>query len=322
VGTVRAPIERFEPAACAGLLAMHASAFAALATGVSRAALAVAAMLGVARAFGLTAGYHRYFAHRAFRTSRAGQLLLACLGASAAQLGPLWWAGHHRRHHQHSDRAGDVHSPAQRSLAWAHLGWLLCRRYADADLTAVPDLARFPELRALDRWHFVPPAVLAAASYALGAWLEPAHGTSGAQMLVVGFVWSTIALYHVTFAVNSLGHRFGTRRFESGDESRNNAWLALVTLGDGWHNNHHRFPGSARHGLSWREPDPTWWALRGLAALGLVWDLRDPPDEAYAARARSVSRRAPARRAASARAISTTPTLAAHANPNRSPTRP
>ena len=315
-------LERFAPAACAGLLAIHAAGFAGLATGVSRPALAIAAGLGVARAFGLTAGYHRYFAHRAFRTSRAGQLLLACLGASAAQLGPLWWAGHHRRHHQHSDRPGDVHSPAQRDLVWAHVGWLLCRRYSSTELAAIPDFARFPELRALDRWHLLPPAALAAACYALGAWLGPAHGTSGAQMLVVGFVWSTLALYHVTFAVNSLGHRFGARRFDAGDESRNNTWLALVTLGDGWHNNHHRFPRSARHGLSWREPDPTWWALRALASLGLAWELHAPPAEAYAARSLSGSRRASVRPAASARATRTTPTLAAHAKPKRSPIRP
>ena len=314
--------ERFEPAACVGLLAIHAAASSALLTGVSPAALALAGSLGVVRAFALTAGYHRYFAHRAYRTSRALQFLLACLGASAAQLGPLWWAGHHRRHHQHSDRPGDVHSPAQRGLLWAHIGWLLCRRYARADLAAIADFARFPELRALDRWHFVPPAALAVASYALGAWLGPAHRTSGAQMLVVGFVWSTVALYHVTFAVNSLGHRFGSRRFEAGDQSRNSPWLALVTLGDGWHNNHHRFPLSARHGLSWREPDPTWWALRGLAGLGLVWDLRDPPAEAYAGRARSAARLAAPRRIANARAARVAATAAAHAKPNRSPTRP
>ena len=307
---------RFEPAACAGLLAMHAAGLAVLATGVSPAALAVAAALGVVRAFGLTAGYHRYFAHRAFRTSRAGQLLLAGLGASAAQLGPLWWAGHHRRHHQHSDRPGDVHSPRQ-GLLWAHFGWLLSSRYASADLAAIRDFARFPELRALDRWHFLPPVALAGACYALGAWLGAAHGTSGPQMLVVGFVWSTLALYHVTFAVNSLGHRFGARRFDAGDESRNSGWLALLTLGDGWHNNHHRFPRSARHGLTWREPDPTWWGLRALAAVGLVWDLRPPPAEAYAA-VRATRR---ASRPFSHRAASTRPTLAAHAKPNRSPTR-
>jgi stearoyl-CoA desaturase (delta-9 desaturase) len=314
--------ERFDPAACGALLAMHGAALAALATGVSRAALGVAAALFALRAFGLTAGYHRYFAHRSFRTSRAGQLALAWLGASAAQLGPLWWAGHHRRHHQRSDRAGDVHSPAVDGLWWAHVGWLLCRRYARTDHAAIPDFAVFPELRWLERWHFVPPVLLAGGVYALGVRLGAAHGTSGAQLVVVGFFWSTLALYHVTYAVNSLAHRFGSQRFDAGDESRNNAWLALLTLGDGWHNNHHRFPAAARHGLAWWEVDPTWWALRALAGLGLVWELRAPPAEAYTESMSLAAGPARALRALFQRAPSTAITLAAQPKPNRSPKRP
>lgn len=300
---------RFDPRAAAPLLAMHAAGVAVLWTGVSGAALAVAAALFLLRAFGLTAGYHRYFAHRSFRTSRAGQLGLALLGASAAQMGPLWWAGHHRCHHRLSDRAGDPHSPVAGPLFWAHMGWLLCRRHVSTPIAEMGDFARFPELVWLDRWHAVAPAALAIACFALGAWLEasaPALATSGAQMLVVGFLASTLALYHVTYAVNSLSHRFGSQRYDAGDGSRNNALLALVALGDGWHNNHHRFPKAARHGFFWWELDPTWLGLRALAVLGVVSDLAPVPAEAYALR-----------RPSAIAASTATP----HATPNESPIR-
>jgi stearoyl-CoA desaturase (delta-9 desaturase) len=268
---------------------MHAAGLFALWTGISPVALGVAGFLFVARAFGLTAGYHRYFAHRAYRTSRGFQLAIAWLGASAAQMGPLWWAGHHRLHHRHSDRPGDPHSPLVDGGWWAHVGWLLCRRHARTPPDEMRDLAGYPELRWLDRWHAAAPLSLALVCWALGALLAaraPALGTSGAQLLVVGFVWSTLALYHVTYAVNSLAHRWGRQRYDAGDASCNNGWLALATLGDGWHNNHHRFPRAARHGFFWWELDPTWLALRALAALGLVWDLVPVPDAAYAERRR------------------------------------
>lgn len=271
---------RFDPGTCASLLGAHAALLGVLWTGVSAFAVWVAAALFVVRAFGLTAGYHRYFAHRAFRTGRGFQFALAWLGASAAQLGPLWWAAHHRRHHLHSDTEIDLHSPTVSGFWWAHMGWLLCPRYSASDLAILPDFARFPELRWLDRYHFAAPAALIAALYALGAALEryaPGLGTSGAQLVVVGFFASTVVLYHVTFAVNSLGHLVGDQPFETGEHSRNNFWLALITLGDGWHNNHHRFPAAARHGLRWWEFDATYTALRGLAALGWVWDLRPMP---------------------------------------------
>lgn len=278
---------RFDPAACTLLLGAHAAVLAVFWTGVSPFAAGVAAVLFAVRAFGLTAGYHRYFAHRSFRTGRGLQFGLAWLGASAAQLGPLWWAAHHRRHHLHSDTELDLHSPTVSGFWWAHMGWLLCRRYTPSDLSILPDFARYPELRWLDRYHFAAPAALIAALYALGATLAaqaPALGTSGAQLVVVGFFASTVALYHVTFAVNSLGHLFGDQPFETGEHSRNNFWLALITMGDGWHNNHHRFPAAACHGLRWWEFDATYAALRGLAALGWVWDLRPPPPSALSER--------------------------------------
>src|SRR5262245_372005 len=188
---------------------------------------------------------------------------LAWLGASAAQLGPLWWVGHHRLHHRHADGERDPHSPAQRGLGWAHLGWLLCRKHVRTPVEAVPDLAREPELVWLERWHWLAPLTLAAALFAAG----------GARWLVWGFAVSTVLLYHLTFAVNSLGHRFGAQRFPGRDESRNLPWLAWLTLGDGWHNNHHAAPRLARHGAP-GELDLTWLAPRGLERCGLAWDPR------------------------------------------------
>jgi stearoyl-CoA desaturase (delta-9 desaturase) len=267
----RSDDECFDLRVCWPLCAVHAGALLVLWTGWSAEALAVAAAVHVVRTFGLTVGYHRYLSHRSFRTSRAFQLVLAWLGASAAQLGPLWWASHHRRHHLHSDTEDDVHSP-RRGFWWAHIGWLLCRRYSAADLALVPDLVRYPELRFLERWSVLPPLVLAAALYGLG----------GLEWLAWGFFVSTVVTYHATFAVNSLGHRFGTQRFATGDDSRNSGWIALYSLGDGWHNNHHRFPSAARHGIAPGEIDVAYGLLRALEALGLVWDLRPVPAIALA----------------------------------------
>jgi stearoyl-CoA desaturase (delta-9 desaturase) len=277
--------ERIDLAVCLPLVAMHAACATVLLTGASAPALAVCLALVFLRAFGLTAGYHRLLSHHSFRCGRGTRFALAWLGASAAQLGPLWWAGHHRLHHRHSDRTGDPHSPhaeAGRGLGWAHAGWLLCRKHAPTPLEAVPDLARAPELVWLERYHWLPPLVLAAGLAAAG----------GAQLLVWGFFVSTVLLYHLTFAVNSLGHRFGSQRFPGRDQSRNLPWLAWLTLGDGWHNNHHARPAWARHGIGAGELDLTWLALRGLERLGLAWGLRGPRAPARPPR-RSRARRRP-----------------------------
>jgi stearoyl-CoA desaturase (delta-9 desaturase) len=258
---------------------MHGGCLLIFWTGVSPLALAVCALLFVTRAFGLTAGFHRYFSHRSFSTGRRLQFALAMLGTSAAQMGPLWWAGHHRRHHQFSDTERDPHS-ATRGLWWAHIGWLLCRRYSEVDRSAVRDWWRYPELRLLDRAHMLVPAVLAASLYCVGVVLEgraPELGTSGAQLVAWGFFVSTVLLYHAVFAINSRCHHSGSRRFETRDRSRNDGLLGWVVLGDGWHNNHHRFPNSARIGLGPGEPDATYAVLRLLERLGWVWDLRLPP---------------------------------------------
>ncbi|MEO7744102.1 MAG: acyl-CoA desaturase, partial [Usitatibacter sp.] len=256
--------------------------------GASATAISVAVALFVLRMFAITAFYHRYFSHRAFRTSRVAQFAFAILGASAAQRGPLWWASHHRHHHAHADRPADSHSALQHGFLWSHMGWFLTRANFSPRAARVTDLARFAELRWLDRFDAAVPALLACALYGLGAWLALAHpqlGTGGLQLVVWGFCISTVALYHATFTINSLAHRLGRRRYATRDDSRNNVWLALITFGEGWHNNHHHFPASARQGFYWWEIDIAWYGLRVLAALGLVWDLRTVPVAAREARA-------------------------------------
>ncbi len=256
---------------------LHLAVGLVLVVGWSPVAVLVAVASYAVRMFAITAFYHRFFSHRAFRTSRALQFVFALLGASAVQRGPLWWAAHHRRHHRHSDEERDAHSPAREGFWWSHVGWLLARENFRTRQEEVRDLVVYPELRFLDRFDALVPLLSIPAFYGLGALLArwaPGLGTSGAQMLVWGFVVSTVVLYHCTFAINSFAHRFGSRPHATGDQSRNNWWLALLTFGEGWHNNHHRFPGAARQGLRWWELDLTWYTLRALAALGLVWDLR------------------------------------------------
>ncbi|HEY5955245.1 MAG TPA: acyl-CoA desaturase [Polyangiaceae bacterium] len=220
----------------------------------------------------VTAAYHRYFAHRAFKTSRAFQFLLALGAQSAAQKGVLWWASHHRYHHKHSDTDLDVHSARRRGFWYAHVGWLFNPEWSDTHWTLVGDLARFPELRVLNRSgiHFLPTVALALTCLAIG------H----LQGLVWGFFVSTVLLWHGSFSINSLAHLFGNRRYETNDDSRNNWLLALITTGEGWHNNHHHYQSSAKQGFRWWEIDVTYYCLCGLAALGLIWDLRRPPREA------------------------------------------
>jgi stearoyl-CoA desaturase (delta-9 desaturase) len=235
--------------------------------------VALAAALYAIRMFAITAGYHRYFSHRTFRTSRAFQLVLAVMGGTAAQRGALWWAAHHRDHHRYSDGPEDVHSPLRRGFLWSHVGWILSRRNHATKLDRVKDLARYPELRFLDRHHYLPPTALAIALFLAGGW--------GA--LLWGFFVSTVVLWHATFCINSLAHVIGRRRYETGEGSRNNLWLALVTFGEGWHNNHHYYPASTRQGFFWWEIDLSFLVLRALSLLQIVRDLRTPPARVLAA---------------------------------------
>ncbi|MFQ6674277.1 MAG: acyl-CoA desaturase, partial [Fidelibacterota bacterium] len=246
--------------------------------------VAVCAGTFACRMFAITGGFHRYFSHRSYKTSRSFQFILAFVGVAATQKGPLWWAANHRQHHRYSDTNNDVHSPIVSGFWWSHVGWILSRKHVSTNMNAVRDLARYPELRFLNRHHWVPPTVLAVGLFGIGAWvaaLFPELHTSGSQLLIWGFFISTVMLYHCTFSVNSLAHLVGSRRFATNDKSRNNLWIALITLGEGWHNNHHRYPGSERQGFYWWEIDITHGILKMLSWVGLVWDLREPPSEIY-----------------------------------------
>jgi stearoyl-CoA desaturase (delta-9 desaturase) len=272
--------DRIDWLRAAPFIGLHVGCLAAFWVGVSRTAVIVAAGLYAVRMFALTAFYHRYFAHRTFRTSRPVQFMFACAGASCVQRGPLWWAAHHRGHHLHADTPDDPHSPRQRGFLWSHMGWFLTPAGYRIDWKRIPDLARYPELRWLDRYDVAIPVLLAVALYAAGWFLArhaPELGTSGPQLLVWGFAISTIVLFHATVTINSLAHGFGTQRFATGDDSRNNLWLALLTFGEGWHNNHHHYPGSVRQGFRWWEIDITFYGLKLLQLLGLIKGLRPVP---------------------------------------------
>ncbi len=260
---------------------LHAMCLAVFWTGWSPVAVAVAAGLYFVRMFAITGFYHRYFSHRAFRAGRAAQFIFAVLGNSAAQRGPLWWASHHRHHHRFADTDEDPHSPVRRGFWWSHIGWLTSARHFPTRWTYVKDWMGFPELRFLNRFDTLVPALLAVGLYGLGAFLErvaPGLGTSGPQMLVWGFFISTTVLFHATVTINSLDHMVGTRRYPTPDASRNNALLALITLGEGWHNNHHHYAVSARQGFFWWELDITYALLWLLSRLGVVSDLRPVPE--------------------------------------------
>lgn len=220
------------------------------------------------RMFGIAGCYHRYFSHRTFKTSRAFQFVLAFLGGTSMQKGALWWAANHRHHHRFSDTPQDVHSPTQRGFWWAHVGWILCERFDATDYEAIPDFAKYPELRFLNEHHLVPPLLFGAALYLVG----------GLHAFTWGFVVSTVVLWHGTFTINSLAHVFGRRRFPTTDTSRNSLSLALLTTGEGWHNNHHYYPGSMSQGFYWWQIDMSAYAIRAMSWIGLVWDVRKAPE--------------------------------------------
>jgi stearoyl-CoA desaturase (Delta-9 desaturase) len=249
-------------------IVVHVACLAAVWSGVTWQALGLCLALYWLRIFAIGAGYHRYFSHRAFATSRVFQFFLAFLAQSSAQKSVLWWAAKHRHRHLHSDTEDDVHSPRRHGFFYSHVGWVFARRHDATDLAKVADLARYPELQWLHRWELAPAVVLAGLCFLIDGW----------PGLVVGFLWSTVLVYHSTFSINSLAHVSGRQRYVTGDDSRNSWLLALVTMGEGWHNNHHAFQSSARQGFRWWEWDPTYYILRGLSWLGIVWDLKSPPE--------------------------------------------
>ena len=269
------------------LIAMHATCLAVIWVGWSGTAVAVAAVLYVTRMFAITGFYHRYFSHRTFKTSRWGQFLFALLGVCAVQRGPLWWAAHHRHHHRYSDQEKDIHSPHHYGFLWSHMGWFSSRANFATNLRAVADLAKFPELRFLDRCDVLVAVFLAVSLYLIGivlAILAPGLGTSGLQLLIWGFFISTVILYHSTYSINSLAHKIGAKRYDPRDESGNSFLLALITFGEGWHNNHHHYPASVRQGFYWWEIDLTYYTLVLLSWTGLIWDLRSVPQHIRDAR--------------------------------------
>jgi stearoyl-CoA desaturase (Delta-9 desaturase) len=247
-------------------IAIHFIPLLAVFTGITRTAVLLFLVTFLGRMFLITAGYHRYFSHRSYRMARFPQFLMAFGCTMAAQKGPLWWAGHHRVHHRYADTDRDIHSP-NRGFWWSQVGWILCDKYGPTELDEIKDFAKYPELRFLNKYDWIGPWSLGFACYLIGGW-------SG---LVIGFFASTILLWHTTFFVNSLAHVFGRRVYDTPDTSRNSLLIALMTGGEGWHNNHHRYPSSARQGFRWWQIDTTYYGLRVLELCGIVHDLRKPP---------------------------------------------
>ncbi|HSQ68190.1 MAG TPA: fatty acid desaturase [Polyangiaceae bacterium] len=253
------------------VLAVHAGAF--FAPLVFTWHLLVAALASyVVQMFVITGGYHRYFSHRSYKTSRVFQFVLAWVGASTMQNGPLWWASWHRYHHRHADKPTDVHSPVLRGFRYAHIGWVMDGTHDRPPLDNIRDFTRYPELRFIDRFSWLPVAVFGAVTYLVG----------GLGALLWVFALATVASFHATLFINSLAHGPARRprRYDTDDSSRNSLWLALLTLGEGWHNNHHRFMSVARQGFRWWEIDVTYYILRALSLVGVVRSLRQPPASA------------------------------------------
>ncbi|MCH7702897.1 MAG: acyl-CoA desaturase [Planctomycetes bacterium] len=263
---------------------LHLMCFGVIWVGWSAVAVGVAAGLYAVHMFAITGFYHRYFSHRTYRTSRFMQFVFAVIGSSCVQRGPIWWAARHRHHHRHSDEEVDIHSPVRHGMYWSHFGWITSKRAYKYDAKAVPDLIKYPELRFIDRFDSLIPFLEAVALVGLGVFLESrGWNTSGWQMLIWGFFISTIVCAHCTFTINSLTHLWGSKRYESTDESRNNLALALLTFGEGWHNNHHYYPGATRQGFYWWEIDMTFYGLWIMSKLGLIWELNGIPKKVRAA---------------------------------------
>ena len=266
-------VERVNKVTSIPFVLVHLVPVLAIFTGVSVTAVVLGVLLYLGRMFFITAGYHRYFAHRSYRLNRFWQLVMAFGGTTSVQKGPLWWAAHHRDHHRFSDTERDVHSPTQKGFFWSHVGWILCDKYAETDYDRIRDFAAYPELVFLNKRDWIGPWALGIACYLIGGW-------SG---LVIGFFLSTVLLWHATFTVNSLAHVFGRRRYATEDTSRNSVLIAALTLGEGWHNNHHYYQASARQGFFWWEWDPSFYVLKTLSFVGIVKGLRTPPARVRAA---------------------------------------
>lgn len=262
-------VKRFDKIGSLPFILVHvACVVGVIVMGFSWKGLALCLGLYAIRMFGVTGAYHRYFSHRTYKTSRWFQFVLAIFAMTSSQKGVIWWAAHHRTHHKLSDKEGDIHSMERDGFWWSHVGWILSPDTTETDLKKIPDLAKYPELVWLNKWFLVPPVVYAILCYAFGG--------------MFGLLWgagiSTVLLWHGTFTINSLSHWMGKVRYGTGDESKNSWILAIITLGEGWHNNHHFYQRATNQGFFWWEIDITYYVLKLLSALGLVWDLTPAPD--------------------------------------------
>jgi stearoyl-CoA desaturase (Delta-9 desaturase) len=246
---------------------VHLAALGVFFTGFTRTSIILCITFYFVRMWAVTAGYHRYFSHRSYKTSRVGQFVLAFLAQMTAQKGALWWAAIHRHHHLHSDTPEDIHSPRHHGFFFSHVGWIFSRTKSKPDYSTIPDLTKYPELVFLNRFQHIPAVALAVFCFLVDGWAG----------LFVGFFLSTVLVYHGTFTINSLAHVTGSQRYLTGDDSRNNWLLAIITMGEGWHNNHHHYQSSARQGFRWWEFDPTYYILKMLSWTGVVWGIREPP---------------------------------------------
>ena len=246
---------------------MHFIPLAAIYTGVTWNAVILGIALYWIRMFFVTAGYHRYFSHKSFETSRFFQFILAFGAQTTGQKGVLWWAGHHRDHHKYSDTEKDVHSLKVRGFYTSHIGWIFDKNNKRVPLENIQDFAKYPEIRFISKHDWIAPWTLGFASFLIAGW----------PGLWIGFFLSTLVTYHSTFTINSLTHKWGNQRYATGEESRNHWLLAITTMGEGWHNNHHYYQASARMGFYWWEIDLTYYVLRFLSLFGIVWNLKGVP---------------------------------------------
>ncbi len=273
-------VDRIDYARCFSLIFIHIGCLGIFWVGWSWTAILIAILLYFTRMFAITAFLHRYFSHRTFKTNRFFQFIFAGIASSAMQRGALWWAAHHRKHHKESDTEKDVHSPHTKSFLWSHIGWITSRKNFFTDYKVIKDFAKYPELVFLNRFNKLIPLLLGILLFVSGEWLSlnaPSLNTNGWQLIVWGWFISTTVLLHGTSTINSLSHLYGKKRFDTGDESRNNFWLSLITLGEGWHNNHHHYMHSARQGFYWWELDITYYGLKIMAFIGIIYDLRPVP---------------------------------------------
>ncbi|HEV2696061.1 MAG TPA: acyl-CoA desaturase [Verrucomicrobiae bacterium] len=284
LAAIRAKPDKVEFLRVLPFILLHVGCLGVFLAGWSWFAVGTAVVLYLVRMFAITGFYHRYFSHKTFHTSRPAQFLFAVLGATAVQRGPLWWSYQHRHHHKHSDDEEDVHSPNRRGFWWSHIGWITSARNFPTDYSHVRDLAKFPELVFLNRFDSLVPALFAVALFGLGALLHafaPSLGVTSWQLLVWGFFISTTVLFHATSSINSLAHLLGKRRYETEDNSRNSFILAMITLGEGWHNNHHRYMTATRQGFYWWEIDISYYVLKAMSWTGIIWNLKPVPLSAY-----------------------------------------